>query len=157
MSQTAELERDEDAIAASQIQLATFEVGKVTMAIDISRVQEINRLMDVTPVPGASPMIHGVVNLRGDVVTVVNPHRILDVQESGNSRSGRNLILNIDGERIGVLVDKVADILTVQRDQLSSPPSNVRSIDRRFIDSVYLQSNEVIIVLDPIGLLDSID
>ncbi|MEM1226937.1 MAG: chemotaxis protein CheW [Planctomycetota bacterium] len=141
----------------ASIQLVTFRVHDVMLAIDIEHVQEINRLMDVTPVPEASSMIHGVVNLRGDVVTVINPHRVFDLPEDGDRSAGRNLILNIRGERIGVLVDSVSDILTVSRDELSARPQNVRAIDRRFIQSVYLRSEDLVVVLDPVGLVDTIN
>jgi len=139
------------------LQLVTFRVGDVLLGIDIAHVQEINRLMDVTPVPEASAMIHGVVNLRGDVVTVINPHRIFGLPVGKDECHGRNLILNIHGERIGVLVDGVSDILTVGRDDLSSPPSNVRAIDRRFIKSVYLRESDLIVIIDPAGLVRVID
>jgi purine-binding chemotaxis protein CheW len=136
------------------IQLATFRVGEVLMGVDISRVQEINRHCDVTKVPRASEKIHGVVNLRGDVVTVLNPHQILGLQESGDPTRKRNLILNIEGERVGVLVDQVADIITVREDELVPRPANVPSIDRQFIESVCLREEDVVVVLDATQLLD---
>lgn len=143
--------------AGRMIQLVTFTVGDVQLAIDIAHVQEINRSLDVTPVPEASPMIHGVVNLRGDVVTVINPHRLLNLPVSADRRRGRNLILNLDGERIGVLVDSVSDVLTLSSNDLSRRPKNIRSIDRRFISSVVLRDADLIVVLDPAGLIAAID
>ncbi|SRR6056297_94083 len=140
-----------------QVQLVTFKVGDIVLGIDIEHVQEINRLLDVTRVPGASRMIHGVVNLRGEVVTVLDPHTIFDVRSSGTSDSRRNLVLRAGGERIGVMVDQVADILTIQRSELSPRPSNVRSVDRRFIDSVYLSDAGVIIILCADSLINAID
>ncbi len=139
------------------IQLVTFTVGDIVLGIDIARVQEINRHLDVTRVPGASPMIHGVVNLRGDVVTVIDPHRVfgLDLDKIPNRR--RSLILNAGGERIGMLVDQISDILTVKTSDLVRRPSNVRSIDRQFIESVYLQSEQIVVLLDADQLLRVIE
>lgn len=144
-------------LSGDQIQLVTFRVGNVHLGIDIDYVQEINRLMEVTPVPEASPHIHGVVNLRGDVVTVLDAHRIFDLPTPGSMTKGRNLILKIDGERLGVLVDEVSDILTIHTEELSPRPSNVRDVDRRFIDSVYLRDGDVVVVVDPSGFLAAID
>jgi purine-binding chemotaxis protein CheW len=148
---------EEVQIAGDQIQLVTFRVGTIHLGIDIDFVQEINRLMEVTPVPEASPHIHGVVNLRGDVVTVLDAHQIFDLPKPDSMVGGRNLILKMDGERLGVLVDDVSDILTVSRNQLATRPSNVREVDRRFVDSVYLRDGDVVVVVDPHGFLAAID
>lgn len=139
------------------IQLVTFTVGQIVLAVEIAQVQEINRHLDVTKVPEASPMIHGVVNLRGDVVTVVDLHKVFGLPPSQTPLQQRNLILNIGGERIGVLVDQVSDILTIRPSQLSRRPSNVRSIDRQFIDAVYLRDEEIVVVLNAPQLLDTIE
>lgn len=139
------------------IQLVTFVVGDIVLGIDIARVQEINRHLDVTRVPGASPMIHGVVNLRGDVVTVIDPHKVFGLDAGTAPACRRSLILNIGGERIGVLVDDISDILTVKTSELVRRPSNVRSLDRQFIDSVYLQSEQIVVMLNADQLLKVIE
>ncbi|TWT79105.1 Chemotaxis protein CheW [Planctomycetes bacterium CA13] len=138
-------------------QLVTFSVGDTAFGIDIAFVQEINPHLDVTKVPGASPMIHGVVNLRGDVVTVLDPHRILRIAADTAPKDRRNLVLNIGGERIGVLVDKVSDILTVNQDELSQKPANVRSVDRRLIDAVVLRNEQLVVILNATKLLEVVE
>lgn len=139
------------------IQLVTFRVNQIILGVEISHVQEINRHLDITGVPQASPMIHGVVNLRGDVVTVLDPHRVFGIEREGRGADQRNLILNIDGERIGVLVDQVSDILTIHPSELSRRPSNVRSIDRQFVESVYLRDEEIVVVLNAFQLLEVVE
>ncbi len=139
------------------VQLVTFRVNEVVLGVDIAYVQEINRHLEVTRVPGASAMIHGVVNLRGEVVTVLDPHRIFGLPASKSPEQRRNLILNVAGERIGVLVDQVSDILTVRQNELSRRPSNVRSIDRQFIEAVHLRNEEIVVVLSATELLKAID
>ncbi|MEM9586625.1 MAG: chemotaxis protein CheW [Planctomycetota bacterium] len=152
--QTIENEIDAD---PESIKLVTFTVGEIVLGLDIAQVQEIGRHLDVTKVPGASPMIHGVVNLRGDVVTVLDPHRIFGIEPSQSPENCRNLILNLGGERIGVLVDQVSDILSVKSSELSRRPSNISSIDRQFIDSVYLRDEEIVVVLNATQLIDAIE
>ena len=139
------------------IQLVTFRVNQIVLGVEISHVQEINRHLEITRVPQASPMIHGVVNLRGDVVTVLDPHRVFGIEPDEDATHQRNLILNIDGERIGVLVDQVSDILTLRPADLSRRPSNVRSIDRQFVESVYLRDDEIIVVLNALHLLEVVE
>ena len=156
MSQT---ENDLELIEAppESIQLVTFQVGEIALGVEISRVQEINRHLDISEVPEASPMIHGVVNLRGEVVTVLDLHHIFGITPSSDREQQRNLIVNIGGERIGLLVDQVSDILTVKPTELSRRPSNVSAIDRQFIDSVYLREGEIVVVLDAINLVGVVE
>ena len=139
------------------VQLVTFRVGNVSFGMEIGCVQEINQLLDVTRVPESHEMILGVVSLRGDVVTVLDPHRIFDVQMSGDAADRRNLILNFGGERVGLLVDGVSEILTIRESQLSVRPGNLHGIERSFVRAVYLQNENVIVVLDPVAMLEAID
>ncbi|TWU63293.1 MULTISPECIES: chemotaxis protein CheW [Crateriforma] len=141
----------------SKIQLVTFRVNDILLGISIDCVQEINRLLDVTAVPGASRLIHGVVNLRGEVVTVIDAHQLFGVRSQTNPENQRNLVLRVDGEQIGILVDEIADILTIRQCDLSPRPSNLRSVDRRFIDSVFLTSGSIVVVLDASSLVNAID
>ncbi len=139
------------------LQLVAFEVQGIRLGIDIRAVREINRLVEVTPVPDAPPSIHGVVNLRGEVVTVINAHRILGVGSPRTDGRGRNLILHVGKEPIGMLVDSVADIIEISKDQLQPCPANIRGIQRTFVDSVYLGDEGTVVVVDPAALLAAID
>lgn len=134
------------------LQLVTFKVGAVILAIDIAHVQEINRNCDITDVPGAIETFHGVINLRGEVVTVLNPYEIFGIAKSDQKASRRNLILNIGDERIAVMVDRVLDILEVSPRDLVKRPSSISTVDRKFIDSVYLREDEIVVVVDATAL-----
>lgn len=144
-------------VADASVQLVTFRVGNVCFGIEIAYVQEINQQLAVTRVPESHDIILGVVNLRGDVVTVLDPHQIFDIRVRGNSDDRRNLILNFDGERVGLLVDGVSEILTIQESQLSVRPGNVQGIERNFVRAVYLQDENVVVVLDSAAMLEAID
>lgn len=141
----------------ASLQLVTFHVGNVRFGIEIAFVQEINQQLAVTRVPESHEIILGVVNLRGDVVTVLDPHQIFDIRERETGGDQRNLILNFDGERVGLLVDGVSEILTVQESRLSVRPGNVQGVERNFVRAVYLQDKDVVVVLDSAAMLESID
>ena len=147
MSAGTTLQDNRTDVGNSTLQLATFRVGDVIFGIDINHVQEINRSLQVTEVPDAPKRFHGVVNLRGDVVTVINPHHVFGIEVPEGIKTRRNLILNIDGERVGVLVDRVMDILEVEQSKLSQKPANADSIDRRYIDSVYVDEDQIVVVI----------
>lgn len=139
------------------IQLVTFKVGDATLGINIDDVQEINRNDEIMAIPDAPSIFHGVVNLRGDVVTVLDPHEIFAIERPEASANRRNLILNIHGERVGVLVDQVLDILEINKHDVARKPSNVNSIDRKYIEGVYLCDSNLIVIVNAHALTTNVD
>lgn len=139
------------------IQLVTFGVGDCVLGVEIEHVQEINRQLELTPVPGAPTSIRGVINLRGDVVSVLDLHCLLGLQPTEVSRATRNLILKIDGEHVGVMVDHVSDILAISADAISHRPPNLNQVDRRFCRGVHIRDEAVVVILDPQSLAASLE
>ena len=108
-------------------QYATFYVGDLLLGVDIRQVQEINRQLDVTKVPQAPKCVRGVINLRGEVTTVIDLRTILGIEQAEVTRASRNLIVNSEGESIGLLVDRISDILNLtQRPSDSTPGQHQR-------------------------------
>jgi purine-binding chemotaxis protein CheW len=134
--------------ATEALELATFYVGDVLVGADIRQVEEINRQMDVTPLPHVPPFVLGVVNLRGNVVTVVDLRTILGVKSSGTDRRSHNVIIRYEGERIGLAVDRIADVVHAPIDAIDELPANFDSIDTRFLQGVYAMDNELLLILD---------
>jgi purine-binding chemotaxis protein CheW len=133
---------------STELLLATFYVGDVLAGLDISNVQEVIRLIDTTPVPDAPEFVPGVMNLRGDVVTVIDLRRVLGLAPAEITPDSRNLVVQNNGELIGLRVDRIADILTIDVNDLSSPPTNVAGVDGRFIDGVYTTQSDIVVVLN---------
>jgi len=133
-------------------QLVTFYADDFLLGVDIDYVQEISRQAELTPVPGAPDSICGVINLRGEVVTVLNLHHLLDAKPLEPGANWCNLILSIGTERVGVCVDRVSDICTVPENKIVEGPSNLRSLNSRYIEGVYLREDAVVVILDPVKL-----
>jgi purine-binding chemotaxis protein CheW len=147
--------QNQNSLNHNMLQLVTFGVGDCVLGVEIEHVQEINRQLELTPVPGAPSSIRGVINLRGDVVTVLNLHFLLNMQPLDRSRSSRNLILKIGGERVGVLVDHVSDILAISPDAIVRRPPNLSQVDRRYIRGVHNRDEAVVVILDPYALANA--
>lgn len=145
MSATAEAETK---LAVSEQQYATFYVGDLLLGVDIHQVQEINRQLDVTDVPQAPRYVRGVINLRGEVTTVIDLRTILGLKQTEVTRDSRNLIVNVEGESIGFLVDRISDILTLRTDEISPPPTNVNGIQGRFFSGVHSLDSEIVVLLN---------
>jgi purine-binding chemotaxis protein CheW len=131
-----------------QVQFATFYVGELLMGVDIRLVQEINRQLEMTPVPNAPCHVRGVINLRGEVATVIDLRTVLGLPPAEQTRDTRNLIVHSQGEAIGLLVDRISDILTIHPDQISESPSNVDGVDGKFFLGVHTLEKDICVLLD---------
>lgn len=130
------------------LQVATFYLGPQLMGFDIAQVQEINRQVQVTPVPQSPPEVRGVLNLRGEVMTVLDLRVILGLRPAELTPDSRNMILTFENEKTGVLVDRIADVVTTTTDQIEPAPANVQTIDGRFFTGVVQLEGELLVILD---------
>jgi purine-binding chemotaxis protein CheW len=138
-------------------QLTTFRLGDLLLGIDIRCIREINRVIAITPVPDAPPQITGVVNLRGEVVTVVDLRTVLELPPAEITPRTRLMIVQSDEEAIGLLVDRVADVATVQDGDEEPLPANVGGIDSRYFTGVYRVGSDLLVVLDVAAALAGTD
>jgi len=135
-------------ISAGEVEFVTFYVGDLLIGIDIHNVEEINRQVDVTPVPQAPPHVRGVINLRGEVVTVVDLRKVLEMGRTEINQYTRTVVVNSGNEEIGMLVDRVADVVLARADQIDTPPANISGVDGQFFKGVYKLDKTLLIVLD---------
>ena len=133
--------------AHKETDYVTFYVGDVLLGIDIKGVDEINRHVEVTPVPHAPPFVCGVFNLRGDVVTAVDLHVILGIPQEDNETT-RTVIVRSRNEQIGLRVSRIADVVTVRSDAVDPVPPNFGSSDARFFRGVFKLESELLNLLD---------
>lgn len=135
------------AVVDSEVQLATFYVGDLFVGIEIEKVQEINRRTDLVPAPGAPSQVRGVVNLRGEVVTVLDLRKILGLPTVTISGQSRNVVTHARGELIGLLVDRVADIVAIRNSDITPAPPNL-DVESEFVRGVYRTQKEILLVLN---------
>ncbi len=129
-------------------EFATFYVGDSLIGIDILQVQEINRNLELTHVPHAPPCVRGVVNLRGDVVTVIDLRVVFRLPGRPIDGANRNIILSCGEERIGLLVDRIADVVHAKSDEIDVPPANLLGLSGRFFSGVHKLENDLLLILN---------
>jgi len=129
-------------------QFATFYVGELLLGVSIDQVREINRHLEVTAVPHAPEHVRGVINLRGDVVTLIDLATILGVQAAEINQHSRNVIIHWEDQLVGLKVDRIADILSIPQKEIVSPPANVGAASGRFFQGVYSTDREIVVILD---------
>ena len=133
---------------AAEVELATFYVADLLLGIPIQKVEEISRYCSVTPVPGAPESVCGVMSLRGEVVTVLDLRAVLGLGKTDCSRQTRNVIVQAGGERIGLLVDRVADVVCAVTADLLPPPANMSGADSTMFQAVYRMENDLLVLVD---------
>ena len=132
----------------TNIELATFYVGKALCGIDILSIQEINKHFEVTTVPQATDYVVGVLNLRGRIVTILDLGKKLGLSEIEKNQNNRNIIVRSQDEHIGLMVDSISDVVTVENDFIESAPSNISGLKGKFFQGVMKTRTALIGILD---------
>ena len=132
----------------AETEFVTFRVGDALMGVDIRQVEEINRHVEVTAVPHAPDYVRGVINLRGAVVTVVDLRRILGMPPAEITKQTRTVVVHSNDEQIGLLVDRIADVVKARTDEIDPPPANIAGVEGRFFKGVHKLETELLIILD---------
>ena len=132
----------------ASLQLAMFYVADMCLALEIAQIQEIIRCEKSTLVPHAPPQVSGVINLRGEVTTVIDLRRVLGLPPVETSLGSQTLIVWSQGESIGLIVDRVGNIWSVDASSIMSSPPNVNRVDGRFFQGVCQREAEIVVVLD---------
>lgn len=143
-------------IGTGEMQFASFHIGDLLLGVDIHQVREINRNLHISPVPHTPEAVRGVINLRGEVVTVIDLRRVLGLPPAEVTRATRNVIVNSEGERIGLLVDAVADVITCQAEDIDTLPENLSDLEQRLFAGVFKLEQGLLVVLKVEETLSSI-
>jgi len=130
------------------VELATFYIGDALCGMDILKVQEINKLMQMTKVPQAPDYVLGILNLRGQIVTIIDLGKKLGLGETDISLDPRNIIVNTTGGHVGLLVMRIGDVIEADMDKLEAPPANMRGIQGEYFKGVYKTQQNLIGILD---------
>ncbi|MBI9017177.1 MAG: chemotaxis protein CheW [Phycisphaerae bacterium] len=138
----------------NNIEIATFYVEDTLMGIDIQHIQEINRHLDTTTIPGASEFVHGVINLRGEVVTVLDLHNILGLNTTEITKQSRVVIVKTNEELVGLWVDRIADVVNVKSEEIEGAPANISGVDSHFFEGVFKMESELLVILDIDKIMD---
>lgn len=133
--------------------LATFYVRDALCGLNAAGVQEVIRLGPLTPVAYAPPEVAGIINLRGRIVTIIDLGLKLGFAPAEARADSRIFIIEDGTEFIGLLVDRVEQVVEIERDQLQPPPANVAWGQGRFFAGVWRGNGGVITLLDAAQIL----
>jgi len=131
-------------------QWATYKVDNELYGIDVMQVKEVLRYSDITPVPGSEPYILGIINLRGNVVTVINTRQLFGLPDVEINDDTRIIVVEFnEQEVIGMVVDSVDEVINLPQNDVERAP-NVSGEEgtKRFVQGVCYYNNLLIIILD---------
>lgn len=129
-------------------QLCTFHVGDLFLGIDVRDVQEVFRYQEMTPVPRASQIVRGLINLRGQIVVAVDLRRRLQLPEQDEGRLPMNVVIRTVDGPISLLVDEIGDVVEVDASTFEPPPATVEGAIREVIRGVHKFAGRLLMLLD---------
>jgi purine-binding chemotaxis protein CheW len=132
-------------------QVLTFYLCGSLLGINVKLIKEINRNVEYTPVPDAQSHIHGLFNMRGQVVTLFNLARLLALDEDCEQGKLSCIILKVpcDPDQVGFFIDRPGDVIDIDMDECELPPANVGGVESEYISHVVKLDGELLIVIEP--------
>jgi len=134
-------------------QWVTFYLDNEKYGINVMSVQEVLRITEIAPVPGAPHYVLGIINLRGNVVTVVDTRTRFGLNEKESDDATRIVIIESDNQVIGILVDSVAEVVDLQKSDIETTPNVGNDESSRYIQGVSSQGDQLLILVDVDKLL----
>jgi purine-binding chemotaxis protein CheW len=139
---------------ASLRQFCTFFLDGLRFGVDVRKVQEVVPHQEMTRVPLAPPMVEGLLNLRGQIVTGIDLRRRLDLPPRPAGRLPMNVVLRGDDDPVSFLVDAIGEVVEVDATAGQAPPETLRGRVRELIEAVYPLQDELLLVLDTVRTVD---
>ena len=145
---------ERDTIGAEELQLVTFTILGRRLGVDITRVREIIREQEVTKVPQAPAFMEGVINLRGQVIPVIDMPRRFGLAGQAHTKSTRIVVLEIRDMVVGFVVDSVNEVMRIPANIVQETPSVISGAGSQFIQGIAQVNDRLLIVLEADSLLD---
>ena len=150
MAETFTAERRNDREEKEQLmQLVGFSIDNEQFGVDILMVQEIIRAAPITPVPNSPDFVEGVINLRGNIIPVIELRKRLNLYKEGAEQDTWILILDIDGKVTGFIVESVSKVLKILESSIEPPPDLVvAGLESQYIHGVCDIGDKLLILLN---------
>ena len=140
--------------ASDELQLVSFNIGTEEFGVDILKVQEINRMVEITKVPQAPHYVEGVINLRGKVIPIVDLRKRFSLELKEHDKNTRIVVVDIGGNIMGLVVDAVSEVLRLPANTIEPPPEIVTGINSEYIKGVAKLDDRLLIFLDLSKVID---
>ena len=135
-----------------QFQLVTFRLGEELYGVNIMDVKEIVRLQNVRVIPNAPYYVEGIIKLRSEIIPIIDLHKRFNIQSTTKPEDiemeGGFIILDIEGSKIGIIIDKVERVVTIKEEDVKEPPQMLSGIGNEYIEGVVREEHGYLIMLN---------
>ncbi|AEH44228.1 CheW protein [Thermodesulfatator indicus DSM 15286] len=140
-------EKQEKSIVSEKTKLfITFWLADFLFALPVEEVVEINRSLDITPVPQAPNYVSGIINLRGQILTAIDLAQRIGLKRE--REANHNVIVGREEEPLSLLVEQIGDVLEIPISQIEEPPEVIEGIDTDFVKNVSKLPDRLLVILD---------
>ena len=129
-----------------EIQIVGFMLGEEEYGVDILSVDEILKMTKITRVPKSSEFVKGVINLRGNVVPILNVRKKFKGEEKVVDETTRIIILTVNNNRFGIIIDNVTEVIRIREEDIEEP-NLIDSVDKKYVDGVGKYNGRLLILL----------
>jgi purine-binding chemotaxis protein CheW len=144
----ADKEERKQQLSGEVVQVVSFQLGSEEYGVDISQVQEIIRMVEITHVPRAPKFMEGVINLRGQLIPIIDLRTRFGMQRIDATKSSRIIVTDIGNKRVGIVVDSVSEVLNIPIENVEDAPEMVAGVGTEYIQGVGKMGERLIIMLD---------
>ncbi|MDD4568962.1 MAG: chemotaxis protein CheW [Tepidanaerobacteraceae bacterium] len=134
-------------------QFVEFKIGEEEYGVDILQVKTIERMMPITRVPKAPKFVEGVINLRGEIVPIIDLKKRFDLPPNEITDNTRIIIVSVDDLTVGMIVDSATEVVQLPQEAIEPAPSITGSIDANYLDGVGKFEGRLLILLNVAKLL----
>ncbi|MBC7246820.1 MAG: chemotaxis protein CheW [Actinobacteria bacterium] len=138
----------EETRAAEELQLVVFSLGREEFAVEVTQVREIMRMEEITRMPKSPHFVEGIINLRGQIIAVIDLAKRLNIEAQERSGDTRIIVVEAGDVKVGMIVDSVSEVLRVDADALEPSPTLAADVSAAFLTGVIKHDNRLIILLD---------
>ncbi len=142
--------KDKDNVLHDEMmQLVIFKLGEEEFGVDILQVSEIEKLdQGITRVPKAPAFVEGVINLRGEIIPIIDLRKRFNLPAREIGYDSRVIIVDVSGNRIGMMVDSVLEVTRINSSFIEKAPAITKGVDSYYLSGVAKIDNRLIILLD---------
>lgn len=126
----------------------SFKLANETYALNAAKANEVLRYTEITPVPGSAHFTLGIINLRGNVVTVIDAHTVFGMPDVEQTQSSRIIVVEIEDFVVGILVDRVAEVIDLNKNMIEIASATSQDPSTKFITGLFNSDGQLIILVD---------
>jgi purine-binding chemotaxis protein CheW len=131
-----------------ELQLVIFQLGREEFAVDVAQVREIIRMQDITRMPKAPSFVEGIINLRGQIIAVLDLAQRMSLESAERGSETRIIVVEAGDVKVGMIVDSVSEVMRINENEVEPSPALAADVEAAYLKGVVKRDNRLIILLD---------